>query len=316
MVIQELYTEKLRPKKLNQLILPKRIRAVFENGQITQNFLFTGSPGLGKTTLAKVLAEPHTDLYINTSDERSVDVIRDKITNFCSTMSILNGESSLKVVILDEMDGAGDQFFKALRATMEKFTNVRFIATCNYINKIPDPLQSRFQVINFDFLDREEESEIKLQYIDRVGVIFGKLNIACTPDAVLEFVNRNFPDMRTIINKMQYFKTIGLTQITTEDIKKASWSFEDIYQLIISKPDPQKNYQFLVSNYSTMVDDILAALGKEFIDWIQENHKTKINKIPDVLIEVAHYQSQRHLVIDGIVSLLACVFKLQITFNS
>ena len=154
----QLFTEKFRPKNLEQMILPDRIRKSVGTGELHQNYLFYGSPGLGKTSLAKVLANNYPYLYINVSDESSVDVIREKITNWCSTISLLDGAERFKVVVLDEMDGASDQFYKALRATIEKFADTaRFIGTCNYINKVPDPVQSRFTCISFDFLSKEEE---------------------------------------------------------------------------------------------------------------------------------------------------------------
>ena len=151
--INQLFTEKYRPKNLDSLILPERVMKKFMNG-VQQNMLFAGSPGTGKTSTAKALVNQYDlpYLYINASTDTSVDVIRTRITDFCSTMSILDDRDKFKVVILDEIDGVSDQFFKALRATMDQFNvNARFIATCNYINKVPDPIQSRFEMIDFDF---------------------------------------------------------------------------------------------------------------------------------------------------------------------
>lgn len=317
MVIKELYTEKLRPKSLDQLLLPARIRNVFKSGMLEQNYLLSGSPGLGKTSLAKVLASPHNYIEINASDEKSIEVIREKITNFCSTVSIIDGQKTKKVIILDEIDGAGDPFFKALRATVEKFHNVRFIATCNFINKVPDYMQSRFQVINFDFIDKNEENEIKDQYIKRVEAILTKLGISFTPEAIGEFINRNFPDMRSIINKIQAFKLEGITNLTEDTVKKTTWIFTDVWKLITTnKGNTIENYKFLVGNYSTMVDDLLAAMSNEFITYIEENAPTKLHRIPEIIIKVAAYQAQRHQVIDPVVSLLACVFECQMILNS
>ena len=151
--INQLFTEKYRPKNLEELILPDAVMNKFKDG-LVQNMLFAGSPGTGKTSTAKAVVNqfglPY--LYINASTDTSVDVIRTRITDFCSTVSIMDEPGMFKVVILDEVDGVSDQFFKALRATMEQFaSNSRFIATCNYINKLPDPILSRFEVINFDF---------------------------------------------------------------------------------------------------------------------------------------------------------------------
>ena len=162
-----LWTEKYRPSKLEDLIVPERIYKKLEKG-VYQNMLFHGGPGSGKTSSAKILSKGHPYLYINCSSETGVDTVRVKISEFCSTLSLLDGERKLKVVILDEFDGVSDQYMKALRGTIEQFhMSARFIATCNYFNKIPDNIQSRFECINFDFSD-EEETEILKSYLRRI----------------------------------------------------------------------------------------------------------------------------------------------------
>ena len=205
--INQLFTEKYRPKNFDDLILPERVMSKFKDG-LVQNMLFAGSPGTGKTSCAKAIVNqfglPY--LYINASTDTSVDVIRTKIIDFCSTVSIMDAPGMFKVVILDEVDGVSDQFFKALRATMEQFaSNSRFIATCNYINKLPDPILSRFEVINFDF-DKEEESELTKKYIRRVYEICKAEGMSIQKDALVEFVRRNFPDLRSTLNKLQGYK--------------------------------------------------------------------------------------------------------------
>jgi DNA polymerase III delta prime subunit len=315
----QLFTEKFRPKNLEQMILPERIRKSIGSGELQQNYLFYGSPGLGKTSLAKVLAAKYPFLYINVSDESSVEVIREKITNWCSTISLLDGAEMFKVVILDEMDGASDQFYKALRATIEKFADTaRFIGTCNYINKVPDPVQSRFTCINFDFLSKEEEKEVMVEFIKRSWSIFKSANIEIEKDAIIEFVKRNFPDMRAILNKIQNFVIQGVKKIEAADVKKLNYSFRDIFELTCRSagPNPEENYKFLMSNYSSKVDDVLHSLGHELPDFLRENHPTKTTKIPQILIKVAHYQAQRIHVIDPSISMVACVFEIQMILNS
>jgi replication factor C small subunit len=112
-----LWTERYRPSKLDELILPDRISRKLENG-LYMNFLFYGSPGTGKTSTAKVLAGDNPYMYINCSVETGVDTVRTKIMEFCSTLSVMDGQKKLKVVILDEFDGVSDQYMKALRGTI------------------------------------------------------------------------------------------------------------------------------------------------------------------------------------------------------
>ena len=315
-MIQALFTEKYRPKNLEDLILPERVMSKFENG-LTQNMLLAGSPGTGKTSTAKAIVNqfglPY--LYINASTDTSVDVIRTRITDFCSTMSILDDQGKFKVVILDEVDGVSDQFFKALRATMEQFaSNSRFIATCNYVNKIPDPILSRFEVINFDF-DKAEENELTKKYIRRVYDICGKEGMTIEKPALVEFVKRNFPDLRTTLNELQGYKTQGTQNITLDDVKKFNSVYKDMFDLIFNQMDPVVNYKYIVGEYSNRVDDVLQTLGQEFIEYIQTEKPQNARHIPQIAICVAEHQAQRTLVIDPVITLLACVYKIQTIVN-
>jgi DNA polymerase III delta prime subunit len=311
-----LLTEKYRPQNLNDLITPKRVGDKLSKG-VYQHLLLHGSPGTGKTSAAKALVKHfnHPYLYINASTDTSVDVVRNRITDFCANRSIMDEPGKLKVIILDEIDGVSDQFFKALRATMDQFaSNARFVATCNYINKVPDPIQSRFEMIDFDFT-KEEESEIMKGYIIRILQICKEENLAIDKHAAVELVKRKFPDLRTMLNQLQGFKSQGIDIITVEDIKKFSSMYKDVYDLIIDNTDPVKNYQYMLSNYSNKVDDVLSSLGAEFIQYIQQERPSYISFIPQIVVTVSKYQSQRQLVIDAHISMLACIYELQSILN-
>lgn len=311
-----LLTEKYRPKTLDDLITPARVKSKLEKG-VYQHLLLHGSPGTGKTSAAKALVKhfKHPYLYINASTDTSVDVVRNRITDFCANRSIMDEPGKMKVIILDEIDGVSDQFFKALRATMDQFNmNARFVATCNYINKVPDPIQSRFEMIDFDF-SKEEENEIMKGYILRILQICKDEEIGIDKHAVVELVKRRFPDLRNMLNTLQGFQSQGKDIITVDDIKKFSSVYKDVYDLIMNNTDPIKNYQYLVSNYANRVDDILSSLGNEFIGFIKSEYPSHLSLLPQIIITVAKYQSQRLDVIDPVISMLACVYELQSVMN-
>jgi replication-associated recombination protein RarA len=310
-MIQELLTEKLRPRDLKHMILPQRISKIFLNG-LSHNVLLCGSPGCGKTTLSKILSSPFPHLFINVSDESSVETIRNKINDFCSSMSVMDGKSSKKVVVLDEFDGASDQFYKALRGTIEKFAaNTRFVATCNYINKIPDAIQSRFEVIDFNPVDQEEENSLKEEWSKRISMILNKIEISIDEESLKTFQKNYYPDFRSALNRVQTWMIEGVKNVDSQKIKEFGWSYEDLYKLLAESKDPVKNYQILVGEYSGKVDEIMSCLGEEFINWIIENRPDLKRIIPGVIILVAEHQSQRTQVIDPMISLLSLFFKIQ-----
>lgn len=314
-MIQELLTEKLRPKELKHMILPQRINNIFLNG-IGHNVLLSGSPGCGKTTLAKILASPFPHLFINVSDESSVDTIRNKINDFCSSMSVLDGKTSKKIVVLDEFDGASDQFYKALRGTIEKFaSNTRFVATCNYINKIPEAIQSRFEVIDFNPVDGSEETSLKDEWKSRIKIILQKIGISIDDESLETFQKNYYPDFRSALNRVQTWMIEGVKEVDSQKIKEFGWSYEDLYKMIADSKDPVKNYQILVGEYSSKVDDVMSALGNEFIDWIIGNRPQLTKIIPGVIVSVASHQSQRIQVIDPMISLLSLFFTIQKLIN-
>ena len=310
-----LWTEKYRPKELKDLIVPERIYKKLDKG-VYQNLLFYGGPGSGKTSSAKILSNGHPTLYINCSSETGVDVVRTKVSEFCSTLSLLDGERKLKVVILDEFDGVSDQYMKALRGTIEQFhMSARFIATCNYFNKIPDNIQSRFECINFDFTD-EEETEILKMYLRRIYEICQKQGIEIEKDALLELVKRKFPDLRNTINVLQGYYAEGKTKITKTDVTTFHGVFKDLFDMIFSEiSSSHKNYQYIVGTYGHRVDDVIKALGSDFVEYIQTEHPVKIKNLGEICYEVNKHSYESRFAIDPVVTLLSLVYKLQKIVN-
>jgi DNA polymerase III delta prime subunit len=215
-------------------------------------------------------------------------------------------------IVTHNCDGASDQFYKALRGTIEKFaSNTRFIATCNYINKIPDAIQSRFEVIDFNPVDSAEENSLKEEWKNRVKVILNKIGISIDDESLETFQKNYYPDFRSALNRIQTWMIEGVKEVDSQKIKEFGWSYEDLYKMLVESKDPVKNYQILVGEYSGKVDEVMSALGSEFLDWLIGNKPELSNIIPGVIILVANHQSQRVQVIDPTVSLLSLFFSIQ-----
>lgn len=307
-----LFTEAFRPNKLEQAILIPRIREELSRG-LTDNILLYGSPGAGKTTCSRILANLGADsLTINASLERGVDVIRDKVVTYASSCSLFGGEERLKVVVLEECDNLTNDAWMSLRATIEQFhKNVRFIANCNYIDKIPDPIKSRFNCISIDPINQEEEAYLFKEYCERVKLILNACKITFTDEVVEKFVRQGFPDMRSLIKKVQQLYTRGVKEMTADSLG-ASFDCSEVFGIIMNpSANPWDNYKALVTNWSTRADDAMLMIGQQFPNYIQTVAPDKMVKLPLVILAIAEYDAQLPNAIDKFVVLLALVFKLQ-----
>ena len=307
-----LWEEKYRPQNLKELIVPQRIRTIFENG-VVQSMLLYGTAGIGKTSAAKAICKQfqHNTLYLNMSETTGVDTIRETIMEFAMNQSILHYDNPIKVVILDEMDGMSQQAYAALRATMEKCSvNTRFIGTCNYIEKIPDPIQSRFLMIDFNF-SSEEINEVKKGQILRVMEICKKEGLNISRDAVAKLVLTYYPDFRSIVKKLQRFSLEGKTSVEASDIKDSASEYAELYEMIITQDNPVENYKFVMKKYSNCVDEAIASLGYPFIEYILKSRPALMGKIPVISVLNAKYQQNLKLCVDPVVVLLANVYELQ-----
>lgn len=309
--IQKLFTELFRPKTLDGLILPSRIRAELDKG-LTQNIiLYSSTPGSGKTTTSRILADGYDTLRLNGSSENGIDVIRNQVVQFASTISLVEGQEKVKVILLDEADGLSAAAWDALRETIEHYADsVRFICTCNKIDKIPTPIQSRFNCIPFYPINKTEENLLFNQYCEYVGKILDGIKIAYDSEVLAEFVRLSFPDMRSILNTLQKLYTQGAAELDRESLVK-TFDCSDLFTQIVTGTDPVENYKFIMANYSGSPDDALLAISKDFVEFIRTNHQQYNGKIPYIIITIAEYLAQLPTAVDRVIVLLACCFKLQ-----
>src|SRR5574344_1773077 len=202
--------EKYRPQNLDEIILLPRIKNLFTDG-IQQNYIFYGTYGIGKTSIARILIGKYTKdkdfLEINSSMETSIDILRSKIDNFCSFKSILNTTDSYKYVFLDEFERTSIQFQDAFKAFIERYDkHVRFIITTNNISKISDGIKSRLVCVNFNAIDAREENYIKNEFYKRIMYyILPSENRQIDKDVIVNIINKNFPDFRSTLIDLQNY---------------------------------------------------------------------------------------------------------------
>lgn len=313
-ITQQLFTEILRPKTLDKVLVVPRIKEDLQNG-LTQNLLLSGSAGCGKSSITRILSKGYDVLEINASLENGIDTIRDKVISFASQSSLFGGEEKMKVIVLEECDGLTLEAWKALRATIEKYhKTLRFIANCNYIDKVPEPIQSRFNVLQLDPINKEEENYLFNLYLERIKTILTRFNIIYTEENVITFVRSCFPDMRSLLTKIQHLYNRGIKEISSE-ILSNTYDCSELFNLIVNSTDPVTNYKQLVSDWSNKPDDAVLAIGKTFPDYILAVCPQYANKLPLILIATAEYNSMLANSIDKFVTLLGLVFKLQIIIH-
>jgi replication factor C small subunit len=206
-----LYIEKYRPRTVEECILPEklksRFRAMVEVGQF-QNMLLFGSAGTGKTTVAKALCDDVESqyLFINASKENGIDTLRTKITNFVSTVSMIN--NNRKTVILDEADNMSPALQAGLKSFIEEYSsNAGFILTCNHRNKVIEPLQSR--LLNIEFNLEEDKQKMMVAYMKRIRFILEEEGIEYNPEVLAELIKHFFPDLRRILNELHGYANEG-----------------------------------------------------------------------------------------------------------
>ena len=299
-----IWVEKYRPKTIDECILPDGIKKTFQDflqaGEIP-NMLLSGPPGIGKTTVAKALCNQlGADYYvINGSDEgRFLDTVRTNAKNFASTVS-LTSESKHKVIIIDEADNTTSDVQLLLRASIEEFSkNCRFIFTCNYKNKIIDPLHSRCSVVDFS-VNKKDKPTIAAQFFARINHILDKENIKSDKKVVAELISKHFPDWRRVLNECQRYSVGG--EIDSGILA----SFSDVSINDLTKNLKEKNFSEVRKWVNTNLDNDTTLLFRRIYDSLYETLVS--SSIPAAVLILAKYQYQVAFVADQEINLLACL---------
>ena len=304
-----LWVEKYRPKTIEDCILPENIKKTFRDflnkGEVP-NLLLSGPAGCGKTTVAKALCnELGVDVYvINGSDEgRFLDTVRNNAKNFASTVS-LSSEAKHKVIIIDEADNTTPDVQLLLRASIEEFSgNCRFIFTCNYKNKIIEPLHSRCAVVEFGIKGKQKQ-EIAAEFFKRLNGILDTERVQSDKKVLAELINKHFPDWRRVLNECQRYSVSG--KIDSGIL--AHFSDVKVNDLIknLKEKDFKEVRKWCVNN----LDNDPAVLLRRIYDNLSASLVP--SSIPAAVLTLAKYQYQSAFVADQEINLLACLTEIMV----
>ena len=304
-----LWVEKYRPKTIEDCILPEQTKKTFleflNKGEIP-NMLLAGPAGCGKTTVAKALCKQlGVDVYvINGSDEgRFLDTVRNNAKNFASTVS-LSSESKHKVIIIDEADNTTPDVQLLLRASIEEFSrNCRFIFTCNYKNKIIEPLHSRCAVIDFNITKKDKPS-IAASFFQRLNDILDGERIETDKKVLLELINKHFPDWRRVLNECQRYSIGG--KIDSGILVH----FSDVKVNDLTKNLKEKNFPEVRKWCVNNLDNDPSVLLRRIYDSL---YVTLVpSTIPAAVLIIAKYQYQIAFVADQEINMLACLTEIMV----
>jgi len=297
-----LWVEKYRPKKVEDCILTNDLKKIFktvlDKGEL-QNMMFTGTAGTGKTTVARALCnELDLDyIIINGSEESGIDTLRNKIKQFASSVSLSGG---YKVVILDEADYLNPQSTQpALRGFIEEFSaNCRFILTCNFKNRIIEPLHSRCSVIEFA-IPRKERDAMAGQFMQMVQQILAVESINSDPEVLAELIIKFFPDFRRTLNELQRYSNFG--KIDSGILVNSTDVSLDSLMNHLKVKDFRKMRQWVADNIDVEPASMFRKLYDSMNDYVEPG------SIPQLVLILADYQYKNSFVADHELNMVACL---------
>ena len=308
-----LWVEKYRPKTIEDCILPADIKKTFEDflekGEIP-NLLLSGPAGVGKTTVARALCEQLGCDYIiiNGSDEgRFLDTVRNQAKNFASTVSLQALDAKHKVIIIDEADNTTHDVQLLLRANIEAFyNNCRFIFTCNFKNKIIEPLHSRCAVVEFGIPNKQKPT-IAGKFFNRIRTILEAENIQYDEKVLAELINKHFPDWRRVLNELQRYSVGG----NIDSAILASFSDVSVQELVkkLKEKDFQEVRKWVVNN----LDNDPSVLLRRVYDALPSSVDGP--SLAAAVLIIAKYQYQIAFVADQEINLLAALTEIMVECN-
>ena len=301
-----LWVEKYRPKKVEDCILPESIKTTFQeyvNRKEIPNLLLSGTAGVGKTTIAKALCEEVGCDYIviNGSDESGIDTFRNKIKNYASSVSLSGGR---KVIIIDEADYLNANSTQpALRGAIEEFAeNCSFIFTCNFKNRIIDPIHSRCTVV--DFKINGSKPKMAAQFFKRVEWILTEEGVTYDKQVVAAVITKHFPDNRRILNELQRYSVGGTID------KGILASVADVQLGELIKALKEKDFSSVRKWVTNNLDNDASTIFRKMYDTLYESLTP--NSVPQMVLILAKYQYQAAFVADHEINLMASLTEIMV----
>jgi DNA polymerase III delta prime subunit len=300
-----LWVEKYRPKTIEDCVLPTSIKNTFKDyvkqGELP-TFLLTGTAGVGKTTIAKALCdEVGADyIFINGSMDGNIDTLRYTIKNFASTVSLTDAK---KMVIIDEADYLNPNSTQpALRSFIEEFSNnCRFIFTCNYANRIIEPLRSRCAIVDFK-IDNKDKPKLAAEFFKRTIAILTNEKVDYDQKVVAEVITKYFPDYRRILNEMQRYSASGKID-TGILVNLSDESYKELVTLM-----SQRNFTSVRNWVGKNIDTDSTALFRNLYD--HASNMMEPSSIPELILILAGYQYKSAFVADHEINTMACLTEI------